>query len=84
MLSFLPPKTYAGRGAAIGCGTAIVTWFFPIPVALVVWLFGVDAPFGDVMIGASPFFLALPIIGAMVGAHIRRGAVIDASDGSAR
>ncbi|MHC5538364.1 hypothetical protein ACYOEI_09060 [Singulisphaera rosea] len=73
MLLFSPPKTYAGRGAVIGCGTAIVTWVFPIPVALVVWMFGVDAPFGDVMIGAFPFFLAPPIIGAMVGSRIGRG-----------
>jgi len=57
----------------IGCGAAILTWVVPLPVALIAWLFDVQGPFRDVMLMAVPFLVALPIIGAAVGAYFRRG-----------
>lgn len=71
-MALSPPRSYAGRGAAIGCGAAVLTWFLPLPVALIVWLFDVEGPFGDVMLMAAPVLLALPIIGAAAGACFRR------------
>jgi hypothetical protein len=48
----------------IGCVAALFFWFIPVPVAIIVWAFDVKRPFGDVMLMAIPFYLALPIIGA--------------------
>jgi hypothetical protein len=39
-------------------------WFVPIPVAAIVWLFDLQRHFGDIMLMAIPFYLALPIVGA--------------------
>jgi hypothetical protein len=36
----------------------------PIPVAAIAWLFDLQRPFGDSMLMAIPFYLALLIIGA--------------------
>jgi len=58
---------YATRGCLIGCLAALFFWFVPIPVAITVWAFDVKGPFGDDMLMAIPFFLALPIIGAGLG-----------------
>jgi hypothetical protein len=68
-------RGYAVRGCLIGASLAVLFWFVPIPVAIVVWIFGLSGPFVDHMLMAIPFFVALPIIGAGVGelyGHFRR------------
>jgi len=55
---------HATRGGIIGCFAALVFWFIPIPVAAIVWAFDLQGPFGDHMLTAVPFYLALPILGA--------------------
>src|SRR5690349_9900672 len=39
-------RNYAMHGLAIGGLFIIVTWIFPIPVAVVVWFFDIQGPFG--------------------------------------
>jgi hypothetical protein len=63
---------YAKRGCTLGCLFAIYFWFVPLPVAVIVWLFGLNGPFGDYMLGAIPFFLALPLVGGVIGMLVRR------------
>ncbi|MFI5456051.1 MAG: hypothetical protein ACHRXM_11435 [Isosphaerales bacterium] len=63
---------YATRGCMIGCLVALFSWFIPIPVATIVWVFDLKGPFGDYMLMAIPFFLALPIIGAGIAELFRR------------
>jgi hypothetical protein len=46
-------------------------WFVPLPVAAVVYLFGMTHPFGDVMLFCIPLFLLIPVIGAIIGSRIR-------------
>jgi hypothetical protein len=60
-------KGYAVRGALIGCLLAVFFWFVPVPVAALVWLFDSRGPFGDYMLAAIPGFLALPLLGALIG-----------------
>jgi hypothetical protein len=63
--------SYATRGCIIGCLVALFSWFIPIPVAVLVWLFDLKGPFGDYMLLAIPFFLALPIVGCGIGLLVR-------------
>ena len=67
---------YATRGCLIGCLAALFLWLVPVPVAIAVWTFDLKGPFGDYMLMAVPFFLSLPIIGAVTADLIghRRGA----------
>src|SRR5271157_1962647 len=58
---------YAMCGCAVGSLFAIIFWFVPIPVAIVVWVLGLKGPFGDYMLMTMPLFLALPLIGAGIG-----------------
>jgi hypothetical protein len=55
---------HTALGCILGCLAGLFFWFVPIPVVIVVWAFGLEGPFGDKMLMAIPFFLALPIIGA--------------------
>jgi hypothetical protein len=64
--------TYATAGFLAGLIVAGVLWFFPIPVALVVWLFGLKGLFADYMYMAIPVFLALPFLGAVLGSLVNR------------
>lgn len=66
----------AARGALIGCLAALVFWAIPLPVVAVVWAFDLEGPFGDTMLLAIPCYLALPFVGAAIGARTgrRRGA----------
>ena len=64
-------KGYAARGAWIGCLAAMLFWWIPIPVAVIVWLFGLKGPFGDYMIAAIPCFLALPLLGSGIALLVR-------------
>ncbi len=50
----------------MGCLVALCFWFFPLPVAMIVWAFDLKAPFGDYMLQAMPFFLVFPLVGAGV------------------
>jgi hypothetical protein len=63
---------YARRGASIGCLTAVIFWWIPIPVAAIVWLFDLKGPFVDYMFAAIPVFLALPLVGCVIGLLVRR------------
>jgi hypothetical protein len=65
-------KGYAARGASIGCLAALFLWWVPIPVAVIVWLFGLKDPFGDSMLAAIPCFLALPLLGCVIRLLVRR------------
>jgi hypothetical protein len=65
---------YAAHGCLIGATLAVLFWFVPIPVATLLWIFGLTAPFGDDMQLAIPFFVALPVIGAGVGAFYAKRA----------
>ena len=56
------------RGCLLGLLLAIVLWFAPIPVAVVVWAFGLKGPLVAYMLMAIPFFGALPLMGAGIGA----------------
>jgi len=71
------------RGLIIGIVVMIVIWFVPLPVAAVVYLFGITHPFGDVMLFCIPLFLLIPVIGAIIGSRIRRtdGGVGEAPSG---
>ena len=60
-------RGYTARGCFIGASLAVLFWFVPIPVAIVVWIFGLSGPFVDYMLMAIPFFIALPVIGAWIG-----------------
>jgi len=66
------PKGYAARGALIGCLAAIFFWWIPIPVIVIVWMFGLKGPFGDYMLAAIPCFLAFPLLGGGIGLLVRR------------
>src|ERR1035441_7619017 len=57
-------RGYAVRGCLLGSILAILFWFAPIPVALVVWVLRLKGPFGDYMLMAIPFFITLPLIGS--------------------
>jgi hypothetical protein len=61
-------RRFAARGCLLGSILAIVLWFAPIPVIVVVWHLGLKGPFGDHMLSAIPFFVALPLVGAGIGA----------------
>ena len=74
-----PSGGIATRGWVIGCLAALLIWFIPIPVAIVCWVFGIKGPFGDTMLMSVPFLLALPIIGAVITAMIRRRAGTDSN-----
>jgi hypothetical protein len=65
-------KGYAARGAMIGCLAALLLWWIPIPIVVVVWLFGLKGPFGDYMLAAIPCFVALPLVGSGIGLLVRR------------
>ena len=41
-------------------------------MAAIVWLFDLPGPFGDTMLLAAPFYLALPIIGAGIAEWLGR------------
>jgi hypothetical protein len=60
-------RGYTLRGCLLGAILATSLWFVPIPVAVVVWVFGLKGPFVDYMLMATPFFVALPLIGAEIG-----------------
>ncbi len=57
-------KGYAARGGWIGCLAGMFFWWIPIPVAVIVWSFGLKGPFGDYMLAAIPCFLALTLLGS--------------------
>jgi hypothetical protein len=59
-------RGYATRGCIFGCLAALFCWVVPIPVVTIVWVFGLKGPFGDYMLIAIPFFLASPVIGAII------------------
>ena len=61
-------RGYAVRGCLLGLFLAVALWFAPIPVAGVVWVLGLKGPFVDYMLMAIPFFVALPLMGAGIGA----------------
>jgi hypothetical protein len=63
-------RTCAIHGLVIGVLLMIVTWFFPIPIAILVLLFDIKRPFGDIMLVAMPFILAIPVVGATIGSLI--------------
>jgi hypothetical protein len=65
-------RAYATRGCVIGCIAALFFWVVPIPVATIVWVFGLKGPFGDYMLEAVPCFLALPLVGGGIGLLVRR------------
>ncbi len=65
-------KGYAARGAMIGCLAALFLWWIPIPVGVIVWMFGLKGPFGDYMLTAIPCLLALPLLGSGIGLLVRR------------
>jgi hypothetical protein len=44
----------------------VVLWFLPFPIVIVVWLLDVKLPSGDVMLTATPLYLSIPVIGAVV------------------
>jgi hypothetical protein len=71
------PRNYAMQGLACGGLLMIVTWFFPIPVAVIVWIFDIQGPFGDIMLMSTPFLILLPIIGAGIGTLIPRSPYSD-------
>jgi hypothetical protein len=60
-------KEYTVRGALLGSSAAMFLWWIPIPVVVIVWLFGLKGPFGDYMLAAIPCFLALPALGSGIG-----------------
>ena len=60
-------NSYAARGCIIGCFVALFFWLFPVPVAMIVWVFDLKGPFGDYMLRTMPFFLTFPSIGALIG-----------------
>jgi hypothetical protein len=59
--------TQARKGCWFGVIAAAAIYVFPIPVALIVWLFDLKGPFGDYMLMAIPFLMTLPLIGAGLG-----------------
>jgi hypothetical protein len=65
-------KGYAARGAMIGCLAALLIWWIPIPIGVVVWRFGLKRPFGDYMLAALPCFVALPLLGSGISLLVRR------------
>jgi hypothetical protein len=69
-------RRYAVRGCLLGSILAIVLWFVPVPVAVIVWVLELKGPFGDYMLSAIPFYVALPLVGAGIAAvygHKRTG-----------
>ena len=50
----------------------MLLWFFPLPVALIVWLFDLKGLFADYMYFALPVFALLPIIFGCLFGRIRR------------
>jgi hypothetical protein len=65
-------KTFAVAGFRTGCLVAVLVWFVPLPVALVVWLFQLKGLFADYMYMAIPFLVALPLVGGFIGSFIVR------------
>ena len=64
--------TCAIHGLVLGLILMTGMWIFPIPVALIAWLLNIKRPFVDIMFLAAPAFLAIPLLGAMVGSLISR------------
>ena len=60
-------RGYGVQGCLLGAIVAVLLWFVPLPVAVVVWVLGLKGPFGDYMLMAIPFFIALPLMGATIG-----------------
>jgi hypothetical protein len=60
-------RGYVVQGCLLGSILAILLWFVPLPVAVVVWVLGLKGPFGDYMLMAMPFFFALPLLAATIG-----------------
>jgi hypothetical protein len=65
-------RTYAIHGMVAGVLLMIVTWVFPIPVAILVYLLDIRLAFVNVMFIAIPFILAIPFVGAIIGSLIPR------------
>jgi hypothetical protein len=51
-------RGYGVQGCLLGAIVAVLLWFVPLPVAVVVWVLGLKGPFGDYMLMAIPFFIS--------------------------
>jgi hypothetical protein len=58
-------------------------WVIPIPMFVIVWLFDLQGPFGKYMLAAIPVFLALPLVGGVIGLLVRRRYHRESPGGSA-
>jgi hypothetical protein len=56
--------TQARKGCWFGTIAAAAIYVFPIPVALIVWIFDLKVWFGDYMLMTILFLMILPQIGA--------------------
>lgn len=61
-------KRFSTYGCLFGCLLATLLWFFPLPVALIVWLFDLKGLFADYMYLALPVLALLPIVFGYLGA----------------
>jgi hypothetical protein len=66
--------TYGATGFKIGCVFAVVLYFYPVPVALIIWWFDLPGLFADYMYIAMPFLAMIPFLGWIVEAFVRRRA----------
>jgi hypothetical protein len=67
-------KTYGPLGCQLGCVSAILLYFYPLPVGLIVWLFELNGLFADYMYVALLVFALLPFAGYAIGARYSRPA----------
>jgi hypothetical protein len=63
---------YALHGFMLGGLIVIVTWFLPIPIAIIINILNIRRPFGDIMLISVLFLGTIPLIGAGVGWLIPR------------
>jgi hypothetical protein len=71
-LTHTKPQTFGTRGLIIGLIAMIALWVLPVPVAAFVWIFGIERPFVDVMVTMIPIYIAMPVVGAVLGSLVRR------------
>jgi hypothetical protein len=63
---------FSPAGCALGCVLALLLWFFPLPVALIVWLFDLKGLFADYMYLALPVLALLPVVFGYLVGRVRR------------
>jgi hypothetical protein len=61
------PENYETLGCLVGCAVSALLWLWPIPVVLIVEVFGLTGQFADYMYIFAPFLAIFPLLGVSIG-----------------